>query len=159
MKKGKIATAFQGPEPGETFYRTDHTIGSFFCLFFKAWNKTAKIFRSSKEKNPQNRPIICHLLYPKTWWAELTRDQNIPKYYVHEAGSLVETDLKEDFVLFRESPKHGKAGIPSVGLCSMNWVTFNGSLSSDYLKSRVIMLLKSWLQQVHLSVFHHHPWV
>lgn len=65
---------------------------------------------------------------------------------MHGAGSLVETDLKEDFVLFRESPKHGKAGIPSVWLCSMNWVIFNGSLSSDYLKSRVIMLLKPGLQ-------------
>lgn len=62
---------------------------------------------------------------------------------MHEAGSLVESALKEDFVLFRESPKHGKAGIPSVQLRSMNWVTFNGSLSPDYLKSTVIMLLKS----------------
>lgn len=55
----------------------------------------------------------------------------------------MERVLKEDFVLFRESPKHGRAGIPSVQLCSMNWVTFNGSLSPDYLKSTVIMFLKS----------------
>lgn len=97
---------------------------------------------------------VCHLLYPKTWWPELRCDQNIPKCYVREAGSLVETALKEDFVLFRESPKHGEAGIPSVQLRSMNWVTFNGSLSSDYLKSTVIMLLKSWAAwQDHLTVF------
>lgn len=97
---------------------------------------------------------VCHLLYPKMWSAELRSDQNIPKCYVREAGSLVESALKEDFVLFRESPKHDKAGIPSVQLRSMNWVTFNGSLSPDYLKSTVIMLLKSWAaQQDHLTVF------
>ena len=67
---------------------------------------------------------------------------------------IVEMALKEDFLFFRESPKHGEAGIPSVQLHSMNWVTFNGSLSSDYLKSTVNMLLKSWAsQQDHLTVF------
>lgn len=55
----------------------------------------------------------------------------------------MEMALWEDLILFGEPPKHGRAGIPSVQLCSMNWVTFNGSLNSDYLKSTVIMLLKS----------------
>lgn len=97
---------------------------------------------------------VCHLLYPKMWSAELRSYQNIPKCYMREAGSLVEMALKEDFVLFRESPKHGEAWIPSVQFRSMNWVTFNGSLSSDYLKRTVIMLLKSWAAwQDHLTVF------
>lgn len=32
MKKGKIGTAFQGPEAGGMFSNKDHAIGSF-CLF------------------------------------------------------------------------------------------------------------------------------
>lgn len=33
-KKGKIGTAFQGPEPGETFSNKDHIIGSFLLFVF-----------------------------------------------------------------------------------------------------------------------------
>lgn len=155
MKKEKVAITFQGLQPGETFSNKNPLY--YRILFLKKrlkWN--SRSFKSPNGKNPSNSPMlrVCHLLYPKTWWPELRCDQNIPKCYVREAGSLVETALKEDFVLFRESPKHGEAGIPSVQLRSMNWVTFNGSLSSDYLKSTVIMLLKSWAAwQDHLTVF------
>lgn len=57
MKKGKIATAFQGPELGKTFSNKDHTIGLFlFVCFLKPETK----HRRSKEKHPNNNllPIL-----------------------------------------------------------------------------------------------------
>lgn len=66
MKKGKIATAFQGPELGKTFSNKDHTIVYFYKLYyiglflFVCFLKPETKHRSSKEKHPNNNllPIL-----------------------------------------------------------------------------------------------------